>query len=161
TTPERGILFDSKVLIWPADTFPSTPIQQRTEGGMHISQRALRSFVICFAILMLLPVAGTAIVGTGIVTLPLFFFTNTGALSCKPGNLVRQSHGRRLERALRQAVEYRYVKYHDFVRECYWRRVQLKWAELPNDIGARELRTISGDIRTAGPRTRGWEHRVH
>ena len=54
---------------------------------MHISQRALRSFVICFAILMLLPVAGTAIVGTGIVTLPLFFFTNTGALSCKPGNL--------------------------------------------------------------------------
>ena len=36
---------------------------------------------------MLLPVAGTAIVGTGIVTLPLFFFTNTGALSCKPGNL--------------------------------------------------------------------------
>ena len=54
---------------------------------MHISQRALRSLVICFAILMLLPVAGTAIVGTGIVTLPLFFFTNTGALSCKPGNL--------------------------------------------------------------------------
>src|SRR5207245_5575157 len=54
---------------------------------MHISQRALRSFVICFAILMLLPVAGTAIVGTGMVTLPLFFFTNTGALSCKPGNL--------------------------------------------------------------------------
>src|SRR5947208_168661 len=54
---------------------------------MHISQRALRSFVICFAILMLLPVAGTAIVGTGIVTLPLFFFTNTGALSCRPGNL--------------------------------------------------------------------------
>ena len=54
---------------------------------MHIPQRTLRSFVICFAILMLLPVAGTAIVGTGIVTLPLFFFTNTGALSCKPGNL--------------------------------------------------------------------------
>src|SRR5437016_28871 len=54
---------------------------------MHIPQRTLRSFVTCFAILMLLPVAGTAIVGTGIVTLPLFFFTNTGALSCKPGNL--------------------------------------------------------------------------
>src|SRR5207248_8378588 len=153
---------DSKVLIWPADTFPSTPIKQKTEGAMHISQRALRSFVICFAILMLLPVAGTAIVGTGIVTLPLFFFTNTGALSCKPGNLW---FGKVMvggsKRALRQAVEYRYVKYHDFVRECYWRRVQLKWAELPNDIGARELRTISGDIRTAGPRTRGWEHRVH
>src|SRR5207302_8919318 len=75
--------------------------------------------------------------------------------------LVRQRHGPRLERALRQAVQYPYVKYHDFVRECYWRRVQLKWTELPNDIGARELRTISGDIRTAGPRTRGWEHRVH
>jgi hypothetical protein len=61
------------VLIWPADTFPSTPIKQKTEGAMHIPQRALRSFVICFAILMLLPVAGTAIVGTEIVTLPLFF----------------------------------------------------------------------------------------
>src|SRR5207247_9385689 len=83
----RGILFASKVLIWPADTFTSTPIKQKTEGAMHISQRSLRSFVICFAILMLLPVAGTAIVGTGIVTLPLFFFTNTGALSCKPGDL--------------------------------------------------------------------------
>src|SRR2546430_1847145 len=54
---------------------------------MHISQRALRSFVICFAILMLLPVAGTAIVGTGMVTLPLFFFAHAGALSWKPGNL--------------------------------------------------------------------------
>jgi len=54
---------------------------------MHIPQRTPRSFVICFAILMLLPVAGTAIAGTGMVTLPLFFFTNTGALSCKPGNL--------------------------------------------------------------------------
>src|SRR5207245_6063492 len=54
---------------------------------MHISQCALLSFVMCFAILLVLPVAGTAIGGTGIVTLPLFFFTNTGALSCKPGNL--------------------------------------------------------------------------
>src|SRR3989440_1198568 len=90
------------------------------------------------------------------------FFCEHRCLELQTGEpLVRQSHGRRLERALRQAVEYRYVKYHDFVRECYWRRVQLKWAELPNDIGARELRTISGDIRTAGPRTRGWEHRVH
>src|SRR5437762_5196670 len=103
---------------------------------MHISQRALRSFVICFAILMLLPLAGTAIVGTGIVTLPLFFFYEHRCLELQTGEpLVRQSHGRRLERALCQAVEYRYVKYHDFVRECYWRRVQLKWAELPNDIG--------------------------
>jgi hypothetical protein len=62
-------------------------IKQKTEGAMHIPQCTLRSFVICFAILMLLPVAGTAIAGTGMVTLPLFFFTNTGALSCKPGNL--------------------------------------------------------------------------
>jgi hypothetical protein len=54
---------------------------------MHISQRAIRSFVICFAFLTLLPVAGIAIAGIGMVTLPLFFFTNTGALSCKPGNL--------------------------------------------------------------------------
>lgn len=50
-----------------------------------ISLSAIRSFVICFAFLTLLPVAGIAIAGTGMVTLPLFFFTNTGALSCKPG----------------------------------------------------------------------------
>jgi hypothetical protein len=54
---------------------------------MHIPQRTLRSFVICFAILMLLPVAGNAIAGTAIVTSPLFFYTSTGALNCKPGNL--------------------------------------------------------------------------
>src|SRR5438445_11296911 len=82
------------------------------------------------------------------------FFYEHRCLELQTGeSLVRQSHGRRLERALRQAVEYRYVKYHDFVRECYWRRVQLKLSELPNHILSWELSTITGDLRAADPRS--------
>jgi Abnormal spindle-like microcephaly-assoc'd, ASPM-SPD-2-Hydin len=54
---------------------------------MYIPQRALQFFVFCFVIVTGLCITSPAKAGTGIATLPLFFYASTGSLSCKPGNL--------------------------------------------------------------------------
>ena len=73
---------------------------------MHISQRALRSFVICFAFLTLLPVVGIAIAGTGIETPPLFFYTSTGALTRRSKRSVTGGELRKLGEDVSEVLEY-------------------------------------------------------
>jgi hypothetical protein len=66
TDPKKGTEFNSKVLSWPVDTFPSDLLPQKTEGAMHIPQRKFSSFLFCFALIMFLPVALPAKAGMGI-----------------------------------------------------------------------------------------------
>ncbi|PYX10196.1 MAG: hypothetical protein DMG88_03455 [Acidobacteria bacterium] len=54
---------------------------------MYIPQCALQFFVMCFAIATGLSISSPAKAGTGIASLPLFFYGSSGSLSSKPGNL--------------------------------------------------------------------------